>query len=93
MNIVSVTILRDPESPEWWLANFTFDGRSYTTQGAIVDEARYMAADLLQVIGAGPETEMEFVLEDRQLLSSVLANPVTPSLITAPDTGELAGKS
>ena len=80
MNEVTVTILRDPESPDWWLANFTWADRSYTTQGAIVDEARYMAADLLKLLGADDHTEAAFLLDDRATLSSVLAYPVTPSL-------------
>jgi hypothetical protein len=88
MNVVTVTILRDPESPEWWLANFTLDGRPYTTQGAIVDEARYMAADLLKLLGAEEDTEITFVLDDCAPLASVLARPVTPSLLTAESEAE-----
>ena len=80
MNEVTVTILRDPESPDWWLANFTWAHQSYTTQGAIVDEARYMAADLLKLLGADEHTEAAFLLDDRATLSSVLAHPATPSL-------------
>jgi hypothetical protein len=80
VNEVTVTILRDPESPDWWLAKFTWADQSYTTQGAVVDEARYMAADLLKLLGADEHTEAAFVLDDRVTLSSVLAHPVTPSL-------------
>jgi hypothetical protein len=81
MSTVTVTVVRDAESPEWWLAHFTFRGESYTTQGAIVDEARFMAADLLRLLGAGDDCLIEFVLQDRETLSAVLARPVTPSLI------------
>ena len=81
MNEVTVTILRDPESPDWWLANFTWADQSYTTQGAVVDEARYMAADLLKLLGADEHTEARYVLDDRATLSAVLAHPVTPSLV------------
>jgi len=93
MNVVTVTIHRDPESPEWWLADFAFDGRSHTTQGAVVDEARYMAADLLTLIGAAAETEVTFVLDDHATLASVLAHPVTPSLLSDPVKGERAFRS
>jgi hypothetical protein len=55
--------------------------QSYTTQGAIVDEARYMAADLLNLLGADEHTEAAFLLDDRATLSAVLAHPVTPSLV------------
>jgi hypothetical protein len=81
VNEVTVTVLRDPESPEWWLANFTWADQSYTTQGAIVDEARYMAADLLKLLGADDHTEVVYVMNDRATLSAVLAHPVTPSLV------------
>ena len=90
MNAVTVTILRDPESPPWWLANFTFGDQSYTTQGATVDEARYMAADLLTLMGAGADTDVMFVLDDHETLASVLARPVTPSLIAEAVTGDAA---
>ena len=80
MSTVTVTIVRDPEAPEWWLAHFTFGGESYTTQGAIVDEARFMAADLLKLLGAAGDTIVEFVLDHRETVSAVLARPVTPSL-------------
>ena len=93
MNAVTVTILRDPESPEWWLGNFAWGDRSYTTQGAVVDEARYMAADLLKLLGADDQTEVTFVLDDRAALSAVLAHPVTPSLITEAAGAELAARS
>ena len=86
MSTVTVTIVRDAESPEWWLAHFTFRGASYTTQGAIVDEARFMAADLLQLLGAGGDCLIDFVLHDRETLSAVLARPVTPSLIAEEET-------
>ncbi|HEV2738206.1 MAG TPA: hypothetical protein VGU66_06455 [Candidatus Elarobacter sp.] len=81
MSEVTVTILRDPESPDWWLANFTWADRAYTTQGAVVDEARYMAADLLKLLGADEHTEAMYVLDDRATLSAVLAHPFTPSLV------------
>ncbi len=81
MNEVTVTISRDPESPDWWLANFTWADQSYTTQGTVVDEARYMAADLLKLLGAGEHTEATFVLSDAATLSAVLAHPVTPSIV------------
>jgi hypothetical protein len=81
MSAVSVRILRDPESPDWWLANFTFGDRSYTTQGTIIEEARYMAADLLRLAGADADTAVTFTLDDTETLSSVLVHPVTPSLI------------
>ncbi|MEA2687550.1 MAG: hypothetical protein QOD51_157, partial [Candidatus Eremiobacteraeota bacterium] len=93
VNIVTVTILRDSESPGWWLANFTWDDRTYTTQGAVVDEACYMAADLLTLMGAGPETEATFLLDHHETLASVLARPVTPSLHAEPAGGEVAARS
>ena len=93
MNEVTVTILRDPESPGWWLANFTWADQSYTTQGAIVDEARYMAADLLKLLGADEHTEVAFVLDDRATLSAVLAHPVTPSLIAEAAVAGTAAQS
>ncbi|MDP9107230.1 MAG: hypothetical protein M3N49_15030 [Candidatus Eremiobacteraeota bacterium] len=93
MNEVTVTILRDPESPEWWLANFTWADQSYTTQGAIVDEARYMAADLLTLLGADAHTEAAFVLDDRAALSAVLAHPVTPSLVAEAAVADTAAQS
>jgi hypothetical protein len=77
MSTVTVTIVRDAESPEWWLAHFTFCGESYTTQGAIVDEARFMAADLLRLLGAGDDSLIEFALDDRETLSAVLARPAS----------------
>jgi len=86
MNTVTVTLLRDPETSGWWLANFTLGDRSYTTQGAILDEARYMAADLLKLVGADADAEVTFELDDRETLSSLLARPVTPSLFAEPDT-------
>jgi hypothetical protein len=76
VNEVTVTILRDPESPDWWLANFTWADQSFTTQGTVVDEARYMAADLLKLLGADEHTEATFVLNDCAALSAVLAHPV-----------------
>ncbi len=85
-----VTIGRDPESPDWWLANFTWADQSYTAQGTVVDEARYMAADLLKLLGADEHTEATFVLNDAVTLSAVLARPVTPSLVddaNGPDAG------
>jgi hypothetical protein len=93
MTAVTVTILRDPESAEWWLASFTFGDRSYTTQGAIIDEARYMAADLLRLAGADVDTEVTFLLDDRETIASLLARPVTPSLITEPAGGEFTARS
>jgi len=93
VNEVTVTILRDPESPAWWLANFTWAGESYTTQGAIVDEARYMAADLLKLLGADEHTEAAFLLNDRATLSAVLAHPVTPSLEPEAAAGDTAARS
>jgi hypothetical protein len=80
MSSVTVTIVRDPESRDWWLAHFTFGGESHTTQGALVDEARYMAADLLRLLGAADGTLVEYVLDDRDEIASVLSRPVTPSL-------------
>ena len=80
MSTVTVTLVRDRESPEWWLAHFALRGESYTTQGAVVDEARYMAADLLRLLGAEDETLIEFILDDRETVSAVLARPVIPSL-------------
>ena len=88
MSTVTVTIVRDPESPEWWLAHFAFRRESHTTQGAIVDEARFMAADLLRLLGADDDTVIEFVLDDRDTVSAVLARPVTPSLIADGDGRE-----
>jgi hypothetical protein len=93
VNEVTVTILRDPESPDWWLANFTWADQSYTTQGAIVDEARYMAADLLKLLGADDHTEAAFVLDDRATLSAVLAHPVTPSLVAEATVADTAAPS
>ena len=93
MNAVTVTILRDPESPEWWLANFAWGDKSYTTQGAVVDEARYMAADLLKLLGADEQTEVAFLLDNHATLAVVLAHPVTPSLVTDPAGGEFAARS
>jgi hypothetical protein len=89
VNEVTVTITRDPESPDWWLASFTWADQSYTTQGTVVDEARYMAADLLKLLGADEHTEATFMLNDGATLSAVLARPVTPSLVdetNGPDT-------
>jgi hypothetical protein len=91
VNEVTVTILRDPESADWWLATFTWADQSYTTQGAVVDEARYMAADLLKLLGADDHTDVTFVLDDRASLSAVLAHPVTPSLIAQAAATEAAG--
>jgi hypothetical protein len=93
MNAVTVTILRDPESPRWWLAKFTLGDQSYTTQGAIVDDARYMAADLLTLLGAGADTDVMYVLDDHETLAEVLARPVTPSLLSEPATGGIATRS
>ncbi len=93
VNEVTVTILRDQESPEWWLASFTWADQSYTTQGAIVDEARYMAADLLKLLGADEHTEAVFVLDDRATLSAVLAHPVTPSLAAEATVADTAAQS
>jgi hypothetical protein len=75
MSAVTVTIVRDPEAPEWWLAQFDFDGESYTTQGAIVDEARFMAADFLKLLGAADDTVVDFVLDARETVSALLARP------------------
>jgi hypothetical protein len=93
VNAVTVTILRDPESPDWWLASFTSGDRSYTTQGAVVDEARYMAADLLKLLGADDATEVTFVLDDHASLTSVLAHPVTPSLVADAVGGDALSRS
>ncbi len=82
MNSVTVTIRRDPECPDWWLAHFALDDRPYGTQGATVDEARYMAADLLKLVGAAEDTVVTFAYDDRESLASLLARPVTPSLIS-----------
>jgi hypothetical protein len=93
VNEVTVTILRDPESPNWWLANFTWADQSYTTQGSVVDEARYMAADLLKLLGADEHTEATFLLNDGVTLSEVLAHPVTPSLIDEATGADAAARS
>ncbi|MBV8298611.1 MAG: hypothetical protein JO083_03495 [Candidatus Eremiobacteraeota bacterium] len=76
-------ILRDPEDPEeGWLAKFEYGGRSWCTQGAVVDEARYMAADLLTIAGVEEDALITFAYNDRESLKSLLAHPVTPSLLT-----------
>ena len=93
MNEVTVTIRRDPESPDWWLANFTWGDQSYTTQGTVVDEARYMAADLLKLLGADEHTDATFVLSDCATLSAVLARPVTPSLVDEATGADTAAQS
>ena len=93
VNEVTVTILRDPESPDWWLANFTWADQSYTTQGRVVDEARYMAADLLKLLGADEHTEATFMLNDGASLAAVLAHPVTPSLADAATGLDTAARS
>jgi hypothetical protein len=82
MKSVTVKILRDPEDRNFWLARFRFGGRSFCTQGAIVDEARYMAADLLKLMGAAEGTTVTFAYDDRESLSSLLAHPVAPSLLS-----------
>ncbi|MBV8368492.1 MAG: hypothetical protein JO036_06100 [Candidatus Eremiobacteraeota bacterium] len=82
MKTVTVRIVRDPESPAWWLAQFKLNGRSWCTQGAIVDEARYMAADLLKLAGASDDVVVNFAYDDRESLASLLAHPVTPSLLS-----------
>jgi hypothetical protein len=82
---VKVRILRDPESPEWWLAKFEYGGRSWCTQGAIVDEARYMAADLLTIAGVDEDALITFTYNDRETLKALLARPVTPSLLSEED--------
>jgi hypothetical protein len=88
MKFVTVKIQRDRESPDWWLARFRFGGRSYCTQGAVVDEARYMAADLLKMQGADEDTVVTFAYDDRESLPSLLARPVTPSLISDVETDQ-----
>jgi hypothetical protein len=82
MKTVTVRILRDPESPAWWLAKFRYGGRSWCTQGAVVDEARYMAADLLTIAGVPHDAMVTFTYNDRESLTSLLAHPVTPSLLS-----------
>jgi hypothetical protein len=93
VNEVTVTIMRDPESAGWWLANFTWANQSFTTQGRVVDEARYMAADLLKLLGADEHTEATFVLNDGATLSEVLAHPVTPSLVEKETGADTAARS
>ena len=83
MTNIKVRILRDPEDPkEGWLAKFEYGGRSWCTQGAVVDEARYMAADLLTIAGVEDDALVTFAYNDRESLKSLLAHPVMPSRLS-----------
>jgi hypothetical protein len=74
MNAVNVSIHRDPETPgRWWLSTFTFGGRHHTTQGRTVAEARYMAADLASLAGAGDDTTLTFDRGEPATVGALLA--------------------
>ena len=79
MNSIRVTILRDAEDPaqHWWLARVAFNGRPYVTQGESVEEARFMAADLLATLGAGDDTVIAFDVADEATVGGLLGRPVT----------------
>jgi|GEM_PF-4150480 len=79
MNSVQVTILRDAEDPEhhWWLAQVAFNGRPYVTQGETVEDARFMAADLLATLGATDDTVIAFDVADEATVGGLLGRPAT----------------
>jgi hypothetical protein len=72
MSDVTVEIVRDPEAREFWLARFSFEGRSFTTQGRSVREARRMAGELLRAEGAGRGHHVAIVLHDDATVAQLL---------------------
>jgi hypothetical protein len=83
MTTITVDIVRDPEAPEFWLASFVFAGRDYVTQGYTIEEARFMAGDLLREEGArDDETAVRFDIHDEVPLST-LPHEFTPSEASA----------
>jgi hypothetical protein len=78
MNPVRVRILHDVEDAQqkWWLAHVAFNGQPHVTQGKTVDEARFMAADLLAVLGAPDETVIVFDVADEATVGGLLGRPV-----------------
>ncbi len=71
MTTVTVDIARDPEAPEFWLASFVFAGRDYVTQGYTIEEARFMAGDLLRQKGAQDDTTVHFDMHDEAPLATL----------------------
>jgi ADP-ribose pyrophosphatase YjhB (NUDIX family) len=72
MTVANVKIARDPEAPESsFLAIVRFDGEEHATQGDTVDEARFMAADLLRTLDVPEETTVRFVVRDEAPLSEL----------------------
>ncbi len=74
MNPVRVTIFRDAEdeAQHWWLAQVTFGGREHVTQGETIDGARFMAADLLKMLGASDDTVIAFDVREQCTIRDLL---------------------
>lgn len=71
MTVANVEIARDPESPRFFLAVVRFDDEEHATQGSSVDEARFMAADLLRTLEVPEQTIVRFVIHEEAPLSAL----------------------
>ena len=71
MTVANVEIARDPEAPEFFLAIVRFGDEEHGTQGSSVDEARFMAADLLRTCDVPEETTVQFVIRDEARLAAL----------------------
>jgi hypothetical protein len=79
MTTVTVDIARDPEAPEFWLASFVFAGQDYVTQGYTIEEARFMAGDLLRQEGAPDDAIVRFPIHDEAPLAALPREYVPPA--------------
>jgi hypothetical protein len=71
MTVVNVEIGRDPECLQFFLAVVRFDDEEHATQGYSVDEARFMAADLLRTLDVPEEALVRFVIRDEAPLATL----------------------
>ncbi len=71
MTTVTIDIARDPEAPEFWLASFVFAERDYVTQGYTIEEARFMAGDLLRQEGVPGDATVRFHIFDEARLAAL----------------------
>lgn len=71
MNVADVTIARDPESPETgYLVLARYRGEKYATQGDSLEDARFMAIDLLRTCDVPTGTLVRFTIHDETTLTA-----------------------
>jgi len=71
MNVADVTIARDPEAPEMgFLVQARYGGEEYATQGESVEDARFMAIDLLRTWDVPTGTIVRFTIHDETTLTA-----------------------